>query len=367
MQAGLVNTFQKNMRTRGILAWILSVALFVVYCMFYFNLFNVLDPLAAQLGLGSRWNLYGTVYTLAIILGGIYFLRRHGNSRYHRFRTISLIFVQTVFAFSIPLVMEAFESKGYILSLFWPLKIEYLFPANILEYPVLLIVYAFLSAIIGVPIMTYLFGKRWYCSWVCGCGGLAETAGEPFRHLSDKRSRAWRFEQISIHTVMIFAFATTALVFINWGLHHTNAQGEWVTQYATFDAVASKVQGTYQFIVVAMLSGVLGVGLYPLMGSRVWCRFFCPLAAMMGIVQKLGRFRITVKDDMCISCGNCSTYCEMGIDVRAYAQANQSFKRASCVGCGMCAHVCPRGVLKLENRWDLRTGADRDQTRIVDM
>ncbi len=26
---------------------------------------------------------------------------------------------------------------------------------------------------------------------------------------------------------------------------------------------------------------------------------------------------------MCISCGNCSTYCEMGIDVRQYAMANQ--------------------------------------------
>lgn len=44
------------------------------------------------------------------------------------------------------------------------------------------------------------------------------------------------------------------------------------------------------------------------------------------------------------------TYCEMGIDVRAYAQANQSFTRASCVGCGLCAHLCPRGVLKLENK-----------------
>lgn len=61
------------------------------------------------------------------------------------------------------------------------------------------------------------------------------------------------------------------------------------------------------------------------------------------------RFRITVNGGQCISCGNCSTYCEMGIDVRAYAQKGENIVRASCVGCGICAEVCPRGVLKLEN------------------
>ena len=50
------------------------------------------------------------------------------------------------------------------------------------------------------------------------------------------------------------------------------------------------------------------------------------------------------KKDMCISCGNCSTYCEMGIDVRAYAMANQDIKRAACVGCGMCPRLPPRGA-----------------------
>ena len=37
--------------------------------------------------------------------------------------------------------------------------------------------------------------------------------------------------------------------------------------------------------------------------------------------------------------GAAVTYCEMGIDVRAYAMANLDVKRAACVGCGMCAHV----------------------------
>jgi hypothetical protein len=32
----------------------------------------------------------------------------------------------------------------------------------------------------------------------------------------------------------------------------------------------------------AAFSGVVGVGFYPIMGNRVWCRFGCPMAAILG-------------------------------------------------------------------------------------
>jgi Pyruvate/2-oxoacid:ferredoxin oxidoreductase delta subunit len=74
------------------------------------------------------------------------------------------------------------------------------------------------------------------------------------------------------------------------------------------------------------------------------------MAAVLGFQQKLfSKFKISTNGGQCISCGNCSTYCEMGIDVRAYAQKGQNIVRSSCVGCGVCSAVCPRGVLKLEN------------------
>jgi len=63
-----------------------------------------------------------------------------------------------------------------------------------------------------------------------------------------------------------------------------------------------------------------------------------------------------------MACGRCSTYCEMGIDVRSYAQRGANIVRASCVGCGICASLCPRGVLRLEDGASPRDrfpGADR--------
>jgi hypothetical protein len=62
------------------------------------------------------------------------------------------------------------------------------------------------------PVLTYLYGKRWYCSWVCGCGALAETAGDPFRQLSSKKISVWKLERWLIHLVLVFVFLTTIAV-----------------------------------------------------------------------------------------------------------------------------------------------------------
>lgn len=191
------------------------------------------------------------------------------------------------------------------------------------------------------PILTYFYGKRWYCSWVCGCGGLAETAGDSFRQLSDKSLSAWKLERWMIHSVLILVTIMTAVTLYGYFADKGSIFGLSIYNY---------FQKPYGFIIGAAFSGVVGVGFYPILGSRVWCRFGCPMAGLLGLQQKFfSRFRITTNGGQCISCGNCSTYCEMGIDVRAYAQRGQNIVRASCVGCGVCSAVCPRGVLRLEN------------------
>ena len=356
MQAGLIDTFHRPARTRGLSAWAISAVLFASYLLLYFT--DVFEGPARALRLGSKWTLYGLVYSLAMVIGGAYFLRRHGNSRYHRVRTVVVVLVQVVLAFALPVVMTVLGKPEYYFSYFWPLKIEYLYPHVILQYPFLIVLWSVIGSLVVFPLLGYFFGKRFYCSWICGCGGLANTAGEPWRHLSDKSDTAWRIEKISVYSILGVAILTTIIVGLNWavGTHHPR-----------FSAFAFQVQQWYGLVVGAFFAGVLGVGLYPLMGTRVWCRFACPMAAVLGLVQKFGRFRITVKKDMCISCGNCSTYCEMGIDVRQYAMANQSFKRASCVGCGMCAHMCPRGVLKLETRADRAKGPAAIRVYSVDL
>jgi len=338
VRPGKLNWLAHDISNRGVTAWLLSALLFAFYIVLYYS--EVFTRAAGAMGLGSKWTLYGLLYSIAVVTGGVYVIRKYRRNRYQIVRTSVVMFVQIVFAFAIPHILKFLHQPEYYFSYLWPLKMDYLTPGIIFQLPLPFILYSFLGSLLMVPLLGVFFGKRWYCSWVCGCGGLANTAGEPFRHLTSKSSAAWRFEKIAIHSVLAICIALTALLFVSWG---AGAKYPALTQFTY------RFQSLYALVVVAMLSGIIGVGLYPLGGTRVWCRNFCPMAAMLGLVQKFGRYRITVKDNMCISCGLCSKYCEMGIDVRSYAQSNSSFTRASCVGCGLCAEVCPRGVLRLEN------------------
>ncbi|WP_162056534.1 4Fe-4S binding protein, partial [Pontibacter pamirensis] len=306
------------------------------------------DPISKRISgnEASQWFFYGLLYTLAILVMGVRMLIKYRHSRYHIIRTLSVMFFQTAFAFLIPEILIRLNQPYFDFKNIWPLNYNFFFDYNIEQFTssgsvgLFMLIWGILLVIVAVPVFSYFYGKRWYCSWVCGCGGLAETLGDPYRQLSDKSLKAWKVERWMIHSVLVFAVVMTA------GVLYT-----YFTGSGTFLFIDTyTLRATYGFLIGAAFAGVVGVGFYPIMGNRVWCRFGCPLAAYIGIVQRFkSRFRITTNGGQCISCGNCSTYCEMGIDVRWYAQRGQNVVRSSCVGCGVCASVCPRGVLKLEN------------------
>src|SRR5690606_8854442 len=140
--------------------------------------------------------LYGTLYTLAVLVMGARMLVHNRHSRYQVVRTASVMFFQLGFAFTLPIVLAALGAPEVDLKSAWPLdyslffgwRIDGLWSMGPVGWAVLVWSVAF--SLLLVPLLAVFFGKRWYCSWVCGCGALAETVGDPFRHLSDKRLAA---------------------------------------------------------------------------------------------------------------------------------------------------------------------------------
>ncbi|MFD0989973.1 4Fe-4S binding protein [Mariniflexile jejuense] len=420
----------KSIASRGVLGWITGVLLTAFYIILYFfpqylgqssngnpntGLIALFDPLSKILSgnPASQWFVYGALYTVSILVFGFKFMLKYKHNRYEQLRTVSVMFFQLGFAFLIPEFMSRLNASPdynlpyYDLKSMWPLN-YYLFDSWSINgllssgnLGLLMLLFGVISIFVISPFLTYKYGKRWYCSWVCGCGALAETTGDAFRQLSSKKLSAWKLERWLIHTVLVFSVVmTTALIYSYLGkdsgkfwltrntflisvgllltavftltmLFKRNELGKdtrygaigyfvvitslFIMHYTgTTDEIflikSSTLRSAYGLYIGSIFSGVIGTGFYPILGNRVWCRFGCPMAAVLGFQQRLfSKFRITTNGGQCISCGNCSTYCEMGIDVRAYAQKGENIVRSSCVGCGICSAVCPRGVLKLEN------------------
>ena len=365
---------------RGVWAWVLAIILTAFYVVLYWfpqylglqagangsnvGLIGFFDPLSNLLhgSNASQWFVYGTLYTVLIVGLGIKFIYKYRHNRYQIVRTSVVMISQVLFAYVIPEILAALNLNDatnadgkYIgwydtdLKNVWPLDYDFFnkWHLDAMQAPdyqplgITYLIWGIVLFLVVTPFLSYLVGKRWYCSWICGCGGLAETAGDSFRQLSSKKLSAWKLERWMIHLVMVFVFVMTAATLYGYFANTGTIFGLNIYTY---------FQKPYGFLIGAAFSGVVGVGFYPLLGSRVWCRFGCPMAGYMGLFQRFkSKFRISTNGGQCISCGNCSTYCEQGIDVRAYAQKGENVVRASCVGCGVCSAVCPRGVLKLEN------------------
>jgi polyferredoxin len=356
-----LGVFHRSNSNRGWIAYLVFGILVLFYVLLYWFPYYLVewtllvDPIARLFnsnGEASHWFLYGFLYCYIMTIMGVRMLLKYRHNNYQIIRTISVWFFQVVFAFTLPEILANLNGGWAWIDLknMWPLDYDFFNNGGLITYAtesssvmvnggglgIGFLLWGIALFVIGVPVLVYFFGKRWYCSWVCGCGGLAETLGDPYRHLSDNSLKSWKIERWLIHGVLLFAiimtlFSVFTMFTANWFM--TGMIQEW-----------------YGFLIGSVFAGVVGTGFYPVFGNRVWCRFGCPLAAWLGFVQRFkSRFRVTTNGGQCISCGNCSTHCEMGIDVKWYAQRGQDIKRSSCVGCGICSEVCPRGVLNLEN------------------
>src|SRR6476469_5239847 len=299
------NLWLRASTSRGSMAWLTGLVLTGFYTVLYWfpqyleRLVRPLDGFSQWLRgqPANQWFLYGTLYTLAILLMGARALWKYRHSRYQLIRTLSVMFFQTGFAFLLPGLLQLFRQPEFYFTYFWPLKYGYLFPSDVhylLEngqaLGAFMVFWGAMMTFLATPVLTYFFGKRWYCSWVCGCGGLAETAGDPYRQLSDKRRVAWRWEVRLIYPIFGAIILITALLWVNyaWGNNFLGQVGNVAAEW-------------YGFLIGALFSGVIGVGFYPILGSRVWCRFGCPMEAYLGLVQKhFSRFRISTNGAQCI-------------------------------------------------------------------
>ncbi len=357
--------------------WISSFAL-MTYCFYVikskkdfipfggnpFEAGGLLDfiPGALKLSIGFRdvdGSFWGTcVYATIITVFGLMAYKKY-PSKLQKKRYLSLISFQLLFLFGLPEIiipllykfssMDLFARgyKLYALSVPWPLSIWSVVdapgwgPGVTSNVALGWVGLGLFASFVLLPVFIRYNGER-FCSYMCGCGGLAETLGDRWRHLAPRGKDAQRLEVVGV-IFMILAIPTTLLILNDaWQFF----------QPETFASAKNFAQTWYGLIVDFWFASVIGVAFYPYLGNRVWCRFFCPLRAMMEKMSHLFG-KITIKpNDKCIGCGECTRYCQMGIPVQKYAQKKMAFHNgnSACIQCGICIQVCPMEVLSIGER-----------------
>ena len=290
-------------------------------------------------GAPSFW--YSAIYTFLVIFFGIKAMKRWGfdqNDSYQVKRYISIIAFQLVFFILVNMVLSLVIGKYYWRGwgLYQPFPLSYNTFFWWYDSDPALIKWSFIGfglflTFVAIPIFVRYHGLR-FCTWICGCGGLAETVGDAWRHLSPKglKSQKWEFMG---PLVLIWSFISLGVIAFAFKTDGNNM-----------------VWKSYDYIVDFWLVGVIPIGLYPFFGGKFWCRYWCPLAHYMKILSSwYGKLQI-VSNDKCISCTQCSTYCQVGVDVMAFAQNQEPFDNtnSSCIHCGICITVCPVDVLSFD-------------------
>jgi ferredoxin len=200
------------------------------------------------------------------------------------------------------------------------------------------LVISFVQTFVLIPLLIRRWGKGSYCGWICSCGALAETLGDGQR-TKMPHGPGWNRLNMLGQLFLAAAFFLLLTRTLSW-VFPGSIFG------SAFDYVFKEMPVfNYVWFVDLLWAGILGVGLYWHFSGRVWCRFACPLAALMHIYTRFSRYRIFADKKRCISCNVCTSVCHQGIDVMNFANKGIPMQDPECVRCSACVTECPTGVL----------------------
>ena len=315
--------------------------------------------------LGSPGFYYSSLYCLVMLIFGIRRIRRR-RTPYITAQTWTLVAFQIIPLFLLPYILlpwmgnnglfdsgslgwladqlfprvdwdpngrAYYHAFGFVLA--WPLFIWNVFT----EQPMWLwLAISFVQTFVLIPLLVYYWGKGAYCGWVCSCGGMAETLGDTHRQKMP-HGPVWNRVNMIGQVFLAICFLLLALRIITWVM-----PGSWIGNI--YHGILSGIPViNYAWFVDLLFAGILGFGLYFHFSGRVWCRFACPLAALMHIYARFSRFRILAEKKKCISCNVCTSVCHQGIDVMSFANKGIPMEDPQCVRCSACVQSCPTGVL----------------------
>ncbi len=180
----------------------------------------------------------------------------------------------------------------------------------------------------GVLLMTLLV-RRAFCGYLCPIGTLSEWLGVLGKRIGLPRLRvpAGLDRGFSLLKYVLLA----VILWLTW------TYGELI--FRTFDPCYALISrhGTDITFWAYVVSGVIVAASLTIM--LPFCRWFCPLAAVLNPVSRFGLTGVRRNEAACTDCGLCSKACPVAIPVHEVREV----RAARCLSCLNCLDHCPQG------------------------
>jgi ferredoxin-type protein NapH len=207
-----------------------------------------------------------------------------------------------------------------------------------------------------------LFG-RVLCGWVCPFGFLQDL-------LYKISSPKWRIPHWMAYTKYLLLAGTVFLVPILFGINN----------YAFFCKLcpAGSLESLFPRALIegnvsALYTGIPRIAVlvvvlvWAVFSSRVFCKVFCPIGAILALFNRLSGFSIKYSQGSCSDCSLCLKHCPMDVQLEDFQKtAGDSVLVApsECILCLDCTDNCHKSGLKF-SFWNLKRekAADPPESR----
>jgi polyferredoxin len=186
--------------------------------------------------------------------------------------------------------------------------------------------------------ISVLFFGRAFCGWFCWFGGYLELV-------------EWGItDKIKIKIPRRLPLYLGAIPFVGLALKVYSALlVNWINNVPTsFAFVLADVEpwGGQQTGISILITLILyGPVLFYVFGSRAWCRYLCPIGALLKIFNFVGLGKIRLTSDDCIGCESCNRACDMHVDVVGELRSFGEVRDLNCIRCFKCTDECPQGSI----------------------
>ena len=201
--------------------------------------------------------------------------------------------------------------------------------------------------LVVIPIVLSLFIGRFFCGWSCPIGAIQE-----FIHPENLKLR---LPSLLDRTFSYFRF----LLLVGGILLSWSAMFNVWNSYDPFQSLFTfKWSLTATSLLIIIMIGSILI-------ERFFCRYLCPLGAVLAITSRFSLFKMRPEPDACIACGKCSQpgVCSMQMvsSLNPYTDI-PTIESSECIICHRCANLCRYSAVKFSFFKKKKTKSQRSQS-----